>query len=230
MIIRWLIPLELPFPSFPSEVARAILLYAPRLLFALVIILVGWFVSRLVGRAVRSLVEGLGWETVFRKASVGRAILKSGYTPSSFFSTLSKWVLYLVTVLVATESLSIPALSSYVQSFLGYLPRFVGGILILIVGFIFADWATDLFRKGSAFASVETPGPIADLLKLFLYFIVLTIALAQMRVDVTILYIFGQALAWGTAIALGIAFGWYLKDKIAPWLDELAAKRKVAGA
>jgi hypothetical protein len=42
-----------------------------------------------------------------------------------------------------------------------------------------------------------------------------------MKVDVTILYIFAQAIAWSLAIAIGIAFGWYLKDKISPLFDKM---------
>jgi hypothetical protein len=74
----------------------------------------------------------------------------------------------------------------------------------------------------------------ADALKFLLYFVVLVIGLSTMQVDVAILYVFANALAWGlaagVAVGLGIAFGWGFKDAIArradTWIDAISTRKK----
>jgi hypothetical protein len=51
-------------------------------------------------------------------------------------------------------------------------------------------------------------------------------ALSQMQVDVAILYIFAQALAWSSAIAIGLVVGWSLKDEIGDWLKEFKPNQR----
>ena len=67
-------------------------------------------------------------------------------------------------------------------------------------------------------SKIVFPVIIGNSIRLLLYFVVLTIALTQMKLEVEILYILANALAWGVAIGLGIgfgiAFGWGFKDII----------------
>jgi len=105
-----------------------------------------------------------------------------------------------------------------------FLPNLVSGLLILLGGFILVDWIGEMIEEGSS--STLPPALLSWFVKAVLYFVVITIALAEMGVDVTILYIIAQALAWSLAIAIGIAFGWNLKDKIGLWLEEALSNRR----
>jgi len=202
-----------------SDLMKIVIVYSPRVALAMIVLALGWMIGRLVGFLLNRIMGKMGWEPAFRKTSVGRAILRSGYTPSIFFATLGRGIVYFFAVISALNLLSIPFLTASVQTFLEYLPNFVEGVLILVAGLIFTDWVGEAVEKGS-FSTVQ-PHPLGGLVRIPLYFVSITIALAQMKVDVTILYIFAQAFAWSLAIAIGIAFGWYLKDKVGLWLDKM---------
>jgi len=201
-----------------SDLINTMIVYAPRIILAMIALALGWMIGRFVGFLLNTMIGKLGWEPAFRRTSVGRAILRSGYTPSSFFAALGKGVVYMFAIISALNMLSIPFLTASVQAFLEYLPNFVQGVLILVAGLVFADWIGESVEKGS-FSTVQPL--LGGLFRIILYFVSITIALAQMKVDVTILYIFAQAFAWSSAIAIGIAFGWYLKDKVGSWLDKM---------
>jgi len=202
-----------------SDLINIVIVYAPRTILAIIALAIGWLIGRLVSFLLNRIIGKVGWESAFRRTSVGRAILRSGYTPSSFFAALGKGVVYMFAVISALNLLSIPFLTSLLQDFLEYLPNLVEGILILVAGLVFADLIGESVEKGS-FSRAQA-FLLSGLLRILLYFVSMTMALAQMRVDVTILYIFAQAFAWSLAIAIGIAFGWYLKDKVGPWLDRM---------
>ncbi len=192
--------------------------YIPRIIWAIAVLAAGWIIGRVAALILKRIVGRVGLESAFRRTSVGRAILRSGYTPSDFSAAIAKGVVYLFAVLAALNALSIPTLTTAVQTFLEYLPSFVEGVLILVAGLVFADWVGESIEKGSF--SVIQPTLLGGLIRVLLYFVTVTIALTHMQIDVTVLYIFAQALAWGLALALGIMIGWHLKNKIGPLLEK----------
>jgi hypothetical protein len=201
-----------------SELVRILSVYLPLVVYAIIILVLGWIMSHLVGFLIRSVVGKMGLEASFRKTSVGRSILRTGYTPSSFFVLLGKGVIYLIAVISALQILSIPLITNMVQVLIDYLPNLLGGIIILIVGFISADWIGESIDKGGSSLTV-TSSLFGGVIRIFLYFIIITISLVEMKIDITILYIFAQALSWSIAIAIGLAFGWNLKDRVGSWLE-----------
>jgi hypothetical protein len=90
-------------------------------------------------------------------------------------------------------------------------------LAIIIVGFVVADFVADAIRRTRAATEAGAVTRwFAQGTRLFLYFIVLTIGLDTMGIDVGILFVCARAVAWGLAIALalgaGIALGWGGKD------------------
>ena len=189
------------------------------------ILAITWGVGRLLG-AVAGRLTARGGDSVLRHTVVGRSLLKSGYPTSSLTGLLTRWITYLVGFLFALESLSVPSVTDSVSAFLSYSPNLIGGIVILIVGIILSDWMGELVKRSFSpeISQVLYMNLAGDGIKVILYFVTITIALKQLGVDVTILYIVAQALAWGIAlsvgVAAGIAVGWALKDRIKNWLPK----------
>ena len=113
-----------------------------------------------------------------------------------------------------------------VSAFLSNLPNLIGGIIILMVGIVLSDWMGELVKRSFSPEISQVPymNLVGDGIKVILYFITITIALKQLGIDVTILYIVAQALAWGIALSLGvaagIAVGWAIEDGIKDWLPK----------
>jgi flagellar biosynthesis protein FliQ len=193
------------------------------LLFA-AIIAIGWVIGRAVGWTVGRFFGRIGVDATFRKTALGRAVIRSGFTASSFSDELARWLVYLTALLVALGSLEYSFIATPVQEFLTYLPRIVASLLIVIIGFIFSDWVGEMVKKGYTQEQREVLylNPLGDMLKVVLYFAVITMALSELGVDVTILYLIAQPLAWAIAIVVGVAagvvVGWMLKDKVKSWL------------
>ena len=207
------------FSLIVSNFIAVIETFIPRLVFAGITLIVGICVGKIIGFVVNKIVGRMGCETVFRKTSVGRAIMRSGYTPEGFFSVLSRALVYIFASILALDQLSITFLTGMIQSFFDYMPMLLESVFILVFGFIFSDWIGELVEKGSFFSNKTRL--ISAVTKVLLYFFSITMALSQMKVDVTVLYIFAQAFAWSLAIAFGLAIGWHLKDNIKEWMKEI---------
>jgi hypothetical protein len=210
--------------EFISELWRVIGDYAPRLLGAVVVLLAGWGIGRILGRGVSRLLQRAGIADALGRTVVGRALERSGVTSTRFLELLIRWFVYLVAVLVVVDLLKISALTTFVNSVVLYLPNFIAGIFILLFGLVLVDFLGDALGAIGKEAKIQLAPIVSIALKLFLYLTVIIIALSTMKIDVTILNEFAKAVAWGTAIGiavgLGIAFGWGLKDHVAKNIDE----------
>ena len=191
----------------------------PKVAGAIVVLIIGWIAGRVIGKGVSKVLDKAGVDDALRKTAIGKALERSDVTTVRFFDLIIRWFIYLIAVFAAVDILEITVLSEFMKTVVEYLPSFIAGTFIIIFGFIIADFIGDAVAAVSKEAKAEFSGIIAAGLKLLLYFVVLTIALGLMRIDVEILYIFANALAWGAAIGigagLGIAFGWGFKDVVA---------------
>ncbi|MFW5956129.1 MAG: hypothetical protein ACOCQY_01885 [Halorhabdus sp.] len=129
-------------------------------------------------------------------------------------------------ILAAADALAIELLSEWIASAASYLPAFVAGALVIIFGFVLADFLADVVGHTEMVTETGYTDMFADELRLFLYFVVTVIGLGTMGVDVQILNTFAQAAAWGLAAGIALAFGIavglggrdYVAAKIGGWL------------
>ncbi len=185
-----------------------------------VIVALGYVVGRLVGEVVGRSVDRFGLDVTMRKTAIGRAALKSGFTASELMKSVSKWSIYIVSLLFALQSLNIPYLEVPVNAMLNFIPNLIISLVIFIFGGALSDWAGEIAKK--SFSQEGAPAFYTDmlgnLLKLALYFVVIDISLTELGIDVAILKIIAQAFAWGIAIfvgvSAGIVVGWLLKDRL----------------
>jgi hypothetical protein len=214
----------MPVDEFIAEFWSTIVGYAPRIAGAVILLLVGWALGRLLGKGISRLLRRAGIADSLGKTIVGRALARSGITPTRFLELLIRWFVYLTAVLGVVDLLQIAALTSFVSSVIQYLPSLIAGILILFFGLIVADFVGDAVGAIGKEAKMQLAPFVSLGVKIFLYLTVIAVALTTMKIDVTILNEFARAMAWGTAIglaiALGIAFGWGLKDHVAKNIDK----------
>jgi small-conductance mechanosensitive channel len=215
--------------EFLTQIWTTIVEMLPRVVGAIIALIIGWVAGRALGKAISKVLDKAGVDDALRPTIFGRVLERSGITCVGFFDLIVRWFVYLIAIFAAVDILQITILTEYMSMVVAYLPSLIAGVILLIAGFIVTDYIADFMKKVGEEAKVAYSKLFADGLRLFLYSVVIIIALAQMKIDVSILYIFANALAWGIAIGvcvgLGIAFGWGFKDVIAEsakeWIKSL---------
>jgi len=200
--------------------------FLPRLIGAIVILIIGWIVGRIVGGFISRSISHLGVDERMADTTVGRFLGGTEGAVSHTLGRIGAWFVYALPILAAADVLAISVLSAWIAEALAYLPALIAGVLIILIGFVLADWFADVIGRTETVTDTGYTEYFADGIRAFLYFIVLTIGLATMGIDVQILYIFATAAAWGlaagAALAIGISFGWggkdYVHDHIAGWV------------
>jgi len=217
---------QVSIPSWLEETVASIVAFLPRLVGALLILLVGWVVGRVVAGLVGRLADSVGLDRAVLGTPIGEMMGGSESAVSNAFGTLAAWFIYALAVLAAANALAIETLSQWIATAVSYLPAFIAGLLIIVFGFIVADFLGDSIQRTQAATQTAYTGVFAGGTKVFLYFMAIVVGLDTMGVDVAILYVFARALAWGIAAAVaigaGLAFGLggrgYVDDNMDRWM------------
>jgi len=197
----------------------------PVVVGAILILVIGWIVGRLLGKAVRMMLDKLKVDSLFADSSFLKALAGAGITISYIFDVVIRLFVYLIAVLAAVDLLNLDYLSSLMKEIVEYIPHIIVFVLIVLVGFILIDYFADFLLKFHPTANVDLMAPVILLMRIFLYFVVAVFALSQLRLDLTIIYTFLTPIAWGIGIGLGAAIAivfWFgLKERGAWIIDQL---------
>jgi hypothetical protein len=223
-------------PELWVKITNFIIELLPKLAGAIITLIIGWIVGRALGKAVSHIIEKTRVGIPLKRTIIGRALENAGITISKFFDLIVRWFIYLIAILAAVDILNIEALSKFIGLIVQYIPNFLAGIIILLAGLMIADFVGDAVTAIGKEAKIEFAGFLSIIIRATLYFVAIVIGLTVMKIDVSLLYIFADALAWGIAIgvgaALGIALGFGLKDYVAKnaekWLKGFAETTRKA--
>jgi hypothetical protein len=217
---------QLTVPEWLQETLASTLAFLPRLVGAVVILLVGWIVGRAVATVVGRLADAIELDQAVLSTPIGEMLGGTEQAVSNAFGTLTAWFVYAIAILAAANALAIQTLSEWIATAVSYLPAFIAGLLVIVFGFVVADFLGDAIKQTQAATRSAYTGVFAAGTKLFLYFMAIIIGLDTMGIDVGILYIFARALAWGIAAAIaiggGLAFGLggrdYVNENVDRWM------------
>jgi small-conductance mechanosensitive channel len=210
------------------QMVYSVIAFLPNLVAAIIILLIGWLVGRLLGKVISGILDKIGVDDALLKTSVGKAIEQSGTSVVTFFDLIVRWFIYLIAIVAAANVLQLEFLTTLFQNIVVYLPHVAMFLIILIAGFIMVDYFADLLDGWGKTQDIEFLGLIIMLLRVFFYFIILILALSQLLIDLTIIYTFVTPIAWGVGIGLGagiaIFIGFGLKDRAPQIMDDMLKK------
>ncbi len=207
--------------------------WLPNLLAAIVILIIGWIIGRLLGAGVAALLDRLGVDDALARTSVGQALVRQYGGEGSrgivkFFDLIVRWFVYLIAIVAAANALNLTFLTALLTVVIAYLPLIAAFVIILIVGFIVIDWFCDFLRHLGAAQQISMMQPIITVIQAFLYFVLVILALQQLKIDLTIIYVLITPVAWGIGIGVGAAiaiFCWFgMRDRAPEMMDDLMGK------
>ena len=109
--------------------------WLPGLIGALVILVLGFLVARLIARLVGRGLQAAGADRALESGSAGqyKQRLAPGLSASGVVSTIAFWFVFGAALLLAVSALGIEALTTAIEGVVSYLPNLIAAILILLV-------------------------------------------------------------------------------------------------
>ena len=176
-----------------TRMVEDIIAFLPILIGAIIVILVGYAAGTIGGKAVNKLVEKMGIEKGFDESNTGRAFKSSGFDLSTFIGGITKAFIVVLSIILAIQMLNIGGtLGDYLIQVASYLPRLLGGIVIIVIGTILVDFLSSLIGRTMGITFPETKreivGMLQNLLHIGLVAVVLLVALDLMLLAGDLVY------------------------------------------
>ncbi|MFO7678389.1 MAG: mechanosensitive ion channel [Thermoplasmatota archaeon] len=192
-----------------TTVLNPVILYFPRLLIAMILIIIGLIVVDIILKITHKLLTELGAKKFIDP--VDKMLKKPGII-MKFIDFLITITVMLVFINMAVAVLDITQITTLINTVILYIPNLFAAAIILLIGLWFAGWLSEKILAMSKENELPFPSLIANAVKFVVMFLVITMALAQVRFEIPILYI-AFAIAFGSVmIGLGAGFAYGMKD------------------
>ncbi|MFC1486435.1 hypothetical protein ACFLRN_01940 [Thermoproteota archaeon] len=165
----------------------------PAIIAAIIIVIIGYVVGKFVGSAVNKLIEKMGIEKSFDETDTGKSFKSAGLDLSSFVGGITTAFILVISVVIAIQVLDIGGnVGSFLVDLAAYLPKLLGGIVIIVVGSVLVGFLASLVGNTLKPIFPKAKAEIADMLKSLLQIgliaVILLIALDLMLLGGELVY------------------------------------------
>ncbi|MAF35930.1 hypothetical protein CL622_02325 [archaeon] len=185
---------------------------APNFLWALILIIIGYLIALLIGYGIRVVLQKAGLDRQVEKAKLTSIV--GHLRISSLIGEVVKWYVFIAFLAEAVKALNLGLISNMLVAFASWLPHFIAGILVIVLGLMFVNLIAIKIEEHS---NVKGTRVLTRLLKVFLIIAVFIMGLEQMKLPTSVVeksfLILVAALGLGIAVALGLGLGLGLKDE-----------------
>ena len=116
--------------------------FVPNLVIAIIILVLGWLIGALFGRAIWQVFKSLKVDEALRRAGFEDLLRRGGVDLDSgaFVGGLVKWFVIVIFLVAAFDVLGLSQVNFFLQDVvLGYLPRVLAAALVLLVAGVIGD-------------------------------------------------------------------------------------------
>ncbi len=127
------------------EMLTKIMGYLPVLLGALLILIVGWIVAKIIRSIVNGALMVVHFDALADKAGVSEVLRKGDLkiTARQVLSGLVYWLIIMVLVMAA-NALGLPKASDILSNLFAYVPKVIAALLVLVVAMFLASFVSGI--------------------------------------------------------------------------------------
>ncbi len=212
-----------------EELLLNLVLAIPHILGALLVLLVGYVVARLLGRLLRGVLHKMGVDKLADRIHsidlVHRSRIK--VVPSVWISKIVYYFLLFIALAAATDVLEMSEVSMLMNDLLNYLPYLISGLLVFIVGIILSDILRGMVLTTCRSLGIPAANFIAGFVFYFLLINVVMIALDQAQIDTDFIQDNISILFGGIVLAFSIGYGFASRPLVASLLSGFYFRNRI---
>lgn len=202
--------------------------FVPRLLFAVVILLIGFGVARLTALLVISILGRVGFDKIGNRLNEINVIkqLKTEVKLSEILAKVLYYFILLVFIKAATEKLGVAAITEMVASLINFIPKLIAAAIMLQVGVLLSDGLRATVLNVCQSFNIASARLLSMIV--FVFFVVITIisALGQAGINTELLESSFNLLIGGVVFAFAVGYGIASRDLVANILSSFYTKNK----
>ena len=182
--------------------------YIPQLIGAILILIVGYIVARVLQAVVARALRAIGFDRWMERGGIKQFFdrAQTRETPATVLGILVFWFVFIIAITMAADALGIQQVSQVLTQLIAYIPSIIAAILILVLAALLANFLAGIVRGATGSDLLANIARYAIIV--YAVFAAITeLGIAVQLTAPTFLIILGAA-----ALAAAIAFGLGSRD------------------
>jgi hypothetical protein len=140
-------PLAVDFETPITNGFSTVATFIPKLIGFLLILIVGYFIAKLVAKVVDKVLERVGFDGMVERGGIKKAMAKSKYDASDIVSKLVFFAIFIPVLSAAIGTLGIQALQQPLAAFIALIPKIIVAIILVVIGAVVAGAVKTLIQN-----------------------------------------------------------------------------------
>jgi small-conductance mechanosensitive channel len=122
--------------------------YIPQLIGAIIILIVGYFVARILQAVVARVLKAIGFDRWMEHGGIKQFFdrAQTRETPATVLGKLVFWFVFIIAITMAADALGIEQVSQVLAQLIAYIPSIIAAILILVLAALLANFLSGIVR------------------------------------------------------------------------------------
>ncbi len=183
--------------------------FLPKLIGAIIILIVGWIIAKIIAFILTRGLKFLRLNLLTEKTGIEKFLEDGGVklTSIEIIGKLAYWLIMLIVLLAAFNSLGLSVASELFQQIILYIPNVFVAVAILIIGLFFANFIFEILSTYLKNVGVEKSDLMSNIGYYSIVIFAILIALDQLNIGRDIINSAFKFILGGFCLALALAFG-----------------------
>lgn len=192
----------------------------PNVLFALFLILITFFIAKIVSQIVAQVLEGMGFNNILERLGITQSFVHGKNTPSQVVGHIAFYALMFFASIEALDKIGLDSVSEIVKQVTVFAGQVLFGLVIFGVGLFVANIVTKTIRN----SSIPNANTLALLARVGILILVGAMSLKHMGLADEIVNIAFGLILGSLALGAGLAFGLGGREHASEAIKELKSK------
>jgi uncharacterized membrane protein YjgN (DUF898 family) len=195
--------------------------FLPRLLLAMLVVVVGWLIAKAVRFAVERALRAINFNVLTDRAGTDNFLRQAGMSgdTTTVFGLLAFWLVVLATLIIAFNGMGLTYITDLLGRAVLFAPKMLIAMLIMVFGSYCARFVGNAVQNYCEDAQIPDAEMLGRLVRYAIMLFVVMIALSQVEVGGDIVQRTFLIILAGLMLAIGLAFGLGGKDWAASMLQ-----------
>jgi len=204
--------------------------FIANLVLAIIVFIIGYLIAVGIGKLITEILKSIRFNKLFEKEGWRKALQRANIdvNPSEFIGAIFKWILVIVTLLIAVDILKLTDFAVFLTNVLNYLPRVIVAVLVFVVAIIISDIIEKVVRATVERLKVGYGYVAASIVKWAIWIFTLFLILDQLLPSSDLVKTLYSGIIYGIvgalALGIGLAIGLGGKDTAAKIISDMHRK------
>lgn len=220
----WQVVLLEPARSVLTQISQ----FMVNVLLFIVILIVGWLLSKLFKTVVTKALKTIRLDTLSSRIELDKILGKGGitYTLSELIGIICYWLGLLITFMVAINAMGLTIAAELLNKVVLYVPNVISAIFILIIGMFAATALKNIVKTAANNAGLSQDKLLGQIVEVVVLIFTIFVGLEQLNIGVRITELATGIILGSLGLALALAFGLGCREIAGKFVAELVEKLK----